>query len=258
MKKRLLVGLILSLLFPALASAANVGLRDVINTLECPFKADAGIECKVERVEDVRADFFQESRLVALDRDQRGRGTVMFLFEPGDSRRAPIVMFNWQYQEPNDQEIVSDGRTMWVYLPESRQVIESDLTLDNRAGAVNPVTFLAGLGNLSRDFFISYASPNTDSDGNYILELRPKQSSPLIRNLQIVVDRGAAQEQVNPKGHVFFPILSTTVTDPNDNQTIIEFSNIRVNRGLSRADFRFHQPPGVEVVRPTPGKNMGF
>lgn len=253
MKNRLLLGLILTLFLPTLAIAANVGLKDVINALEVPFQgAGAG------QVHDVRADFFQESRIASLDRSQRGRGTVMFLFEPGDNRRAPVAMFNWQYQEPSEQEIVSDGRTMWVYLPESRQVIESDLTLASRGGAVNPVTFLSGLGNLSRDFSIMYAIPNTDSKGNYILDLRPKQSSQLIRSLQIVVDRDAALEQVNPQGRVYFPILSTIVTDPNDNQTIIEFSNVRVNRGLSRADFRFMQPPGVEVVKPAPGTNMGF
>lgn len=253
MKKRLLVGILLTLLLPGLAVAANVGLRDVINALEGPFQGSGA-----GQVHDVRADFFQESRIAALDRSQRGRGTVAFLFEPGDSRRAPVAMFNWQYQEPNDQEIVSDGRTMWVYLPENRQVIESDLTLANRGGSVNPVTFLAGLGNLSRDFFITYAIPNTDSEGNYVLELRPKQSSQLIRNLLIVVDRAAAQARASAADRVYFPILSTTVTDPSDNQTIIEFSNIRVNRGLSRADFRFMQPPGVEVVKPAPGTNMGF
>jgi outer membrane lipoprotein carrier protein len=253
MKNRLFLGLMLTLLLPTLAVAANVGLKDVINALELPFKGDAP-----GQVRDVRADFFQESRIAALDRSQRGRGTVMFLFEPGDSRRTPVAMFNWQYQEPSEQEIVSDGRTMWVYLPESRQVIESDLTLASRGGGVNPVTFLSGLGNLSRDFTIMYAIPNTDSKGNYILDLRPKQSSQLIRNLQIIVDRDAAQEQANPRGRVYFPILSTIVTDPSDNQTIIEFSNVRVNRGLSRADFRFMQPPGVEVVKPAPGTNMGF
>ena len=253
MKNRIFLGLILTLFLPTLALAANVGLKDVINALEVPFSGEGA-----GQVRDVRADFFQESRIAALDRSQRGRGTVMFLFEPGDNRRAPVAMFNWQYQEPSEQEIVSDGRTMWVYLPESRQVIESDLTLVNRGGTVNPVTFLSGLGNLSREFTIMYAIPNTDSKGNYILDLRPKQSSQLIRNLQIVVDRDAAQEQVNPQGRVFFPILSTIVTDPSDNQTIIEFSNVRVNRGLSRADFRFMQPPGVEVVKPQPGTNMGF
>lgn len=253
MKKRLLLGFVLCLLVPALASAANIGMKEVVNALEVPFQgAGAG------QIHDVRADFFQQSRIAALDRTQRGRGTVTFRFEPGDSRRAAIAMFNWQYNEPNEQEIVSDGRTMWVYLPESRQVIESDLTLIDQGSAANPVTFLGGLGHLSRDFSIMFAIPNTDSAGNYILDLRPKQSSPLIRNLLIVVDRKAAQAQANGSDNAYFPILSTTVTDPNENQTIIEFSNIRVNQGLSRADFRFMQPPGVEVVKPAPGTNMGF
>jgi outer membrane lipoprotein carrier protein len=249
----LLLVLTLILLLPTFVGAATVGLKDVINALEVPFQGvGAG------QVQDVRADFSQESRIAALDRSQRGRGTVTFRFEPGDRRRPPLAMFNWQYQEPSAQEVVSDGRTMWVYLPESRQVIESDLTAASRGGAVNPVTFLAGLGNLSRDFVITYASPNTDSAGNYILELRPKESSPLIRTLRIVVDRAAVLEQVNPKGRVYFPLLSTTVIDSSDNQTIIKFSNIRVNRGLSRADFLFIPPPGVEVVKPAPGTNMGF
>ena len=253
MKKPLLLVLLLTLLLPALAVAADVGLKDVINALEIPFQSTGS-----GQVRDVRADFFQESRIAALDRSQRGRGTVSFRFEPGDDRRAPVAMFNWQYQAPSAQEIVSDGRTMWVYLPESRQVIESDLTLAGSGGAVNPVNFLSGLGNLSRDFSITFATPATDSAGHHILDLRPKQSSPLMSNLRIVVNRDAVQARAKRSDRAYFPILSTTVTDPNENQTTIEFSNIRVNSGLSRADFRFTSPPGVEVVKPAPGMNMGF
>ncbi|MHB8709701.1 MAG: LolA family protein, partial [Desulfuromonadales bacterium] len=58
-------------------------------------------------------------------------------------------------------------------------------------------------------------------------------------------------------GGLIFPILSTTVYDPNGNSTTIEFSDVRVNRGLSAGQFRFMMPAGVEVVRPT-GKEMGF
>jgi outer membrane lipoprotein carrier protein len=79
-----------------------------------------------------------------------------------------------------------------------------------------------------------------------------------MRNLRIVVNRDAVQARAKRSDRVYFPILSTTVTDPGDNQTTIEFSNIRVNSGLSRADFRFTPPPGVEVVKPTPGMNIGF
>ncbi|MBW2451970.1 MAG: hypothetical protein JRF07_06430, partial [Deltaproteobacteria bacterium] len=55
----------------------------------------------------------------------------------------------------------------------------------------------------------------------------------------------------------WFPILSTSVYDPNGNSTIIEFSNIRVNTGVPRTKFNFMMPAGVQVVRPT-GKEMGF
>lgn len=253
MKKRLLLVIVLTLFLPALASAANVGLKDVINALESPFsRAGTG------QVQDVRADFFQESHMAALDRSQRGRGTVSFRFEPGDGRRGAVAMFNWQYSQPNNQEVVSDGETMWVYLPDSRQVIQSDLASMNQGGAANPVIFLSGLGNLSRDFTIIFAIPNTDSKGNYILDLRPKQSSPLIRNLMIVVDQNAVQAQASGSDRPYFPLLSTTVIDPNENKTVIEFSNVQVNRGLSRAEFRFMPPPGVKVVKPGAGTDMGF
>jgi outer membrane lipoprotein carrier protein len=52
-------------------------------------------------------------------------------------------------------------------------------------------------------------------------------------------------------------MLSSTVYDPNGNSTIIEFSDIRVNRGLSDSYFDFIVPAGVDVVRPT-GQGMGF
>lgn len=251
MKRRLLLGMILSLLLPALASAATVGLKDVVRALEGPFQGSGA-----GQVRDVRADFSQKSHMAALDRTQSGRGTVSFRFETGESRQGAIAMFNWQYSEPNHQEVVSDGKKMWVYLPDSRQVIESDLALLKQGSAANPVTFLAGLGNLSGDFSITFATPNTDSAGNYILDLRPKQSSPLIRNLLIVVDRAAVQAQAQQR--VYFPLLSTTVIDPNENQTIIEFSNVQVNQGLSRTIFRFIAPPGVEVVKPGTGTDLGF
>lgn len=59
------------------------------------------------------------------------------------------------------------------------------------------------------------------------------------------------------RGGLLFPIVSTTVYDPSGNSTTIEFSNLRINRGMSSGEFRFIPPAGVEVVRPT-GKEMGF
>ncbi|MDO3378393.1 LolA family protein [Geoalkalibacter halelectricus] len=248
----------LCLLWPLSVGAAprqvEVGLADVIQALESPFqpgRPDAGIV-------DFEAEFFQESRILALDRAQRGRGQVWFKFDRALGDRVPQAKFRWEYRQPTEQEIVSDGRTLWVYLPENNQVIESDIEFALREQPDNPVTFLTGLGNLSRDFSIRWAAPNRDPAGNYILELQPRRTSQLIARLLIVVDQNAVlafdsdlRPALRGAQNAVFPILSTTVTDPNGNSTIIEFSSMRVNRGLPDSLFQFIRPADVEVVRPS-------
>ncbi|MCM2264165.1 MAG: outer-membrane lipoprotein carrier protein LolA [Desulfuromonadales bacterium] len=279
--------------------ARAAGLRDVISALETPFKATAP---DAQRIQDYTAEFFQESRIASLDRLQRASGRVSVRF---DYRRGqvPTVMFHWEYEEPTTQELVSNGKTLWVYLPENNQVIQSDVEMVSQAREGNPMTFLTGLGNLSRDFQISYAEPNHDAEGNYVLDLRPRRSSALLNRMVIVVDRdavnapetagrdigfkdetpaveppsrtsrhsevpaiepptraprpGSIKLGPEPRGGMVFPILSTTVYDPNGNSTTIEFSDLRLNRGLSTNQFNFILPAGVEVVKPT-GKEMGF
>lgn len=257
MKRSTLLLVLLLLLAPfcGAAGAVNIGLKDVILSLERPFQAATPA---AESIRDFQGEFFQESRIASLDQMQRGSGDVSVLFDRRQARQVPLTMFRWEYRQPTTQEIVSDGRTMYVYLPENGQVIQSDIEFSSRSGADDPMTFLTGLGNLSRDFQISWGTPNRDVDGNYVLKLRPRRVSTLIRQMLVVVDRRAINDFVrNGKTGKFFPILSTSVTDPNDNTTTIEFSRLQVNRGLSSTRFHFILPAGVEVVRPT-GREMGF
>ncbi len=260
MWKKALVLLLLFGWWAAAALAASVGLGDVIRTLETPFKGDAQVQRGTAKsgIYDFQADFFQESHIASIDRVQRGRGEVSFKFLRRTTGEVPLAMFRWEYRDPSPQEIVSDGETMWVYLPENRQVIQSDLREVNQQQGDNPVTFLTGLGNLSRDFQIRWASPNRDREGNYLLELQPRGVSQLIHRLQIVVDRDAVREYVenNTTGDLF-PILATTVEDPNGNRTTIEFHDLRVNRNISDRFFNFIRPAGVEVVRPS-DLQMGY
>ena len=275
----------------AAPTAWAISLSDVIYTLETPFQAKTDDKYQIF---DYSADFFQESKIASLDRLQRANGRVEVAFDYRNERNVPVVKFHWQYDRPTTQEIVSDGETMWVYLPENNQVIQSNIELINRANQNDPMTFLTGLGNLSRDFTISWAMPNQDVDGNYVLELTPRRISSLINKLVIVVDRYAVEAYQNrgedpgetpttppaptdpmlapptlsggslgfpafeeTLNDIWFPILSTAVYDPNGNSTIIEFSNLRVNYGISNMAFDFILPAGVQVVRPT-GKEMGF
>ena len=172
MKRFLVLALGLLLSFPALALARgeSIGMSEVIRALEDPFKADAPANSAIG---DFEADFFQESRIASLDRVQRGQGRVMVKFDHSRGDRVPKALFRWEYDQPTTQEIVSDGETISVYLPENRQVIQSDMELDGQSRPDDPVTFLTGLGNLSRDFQIGWAEPNQDIEGNYILNCAP-------------------------------------------------------------------------------------
>ena len=249
--KRLIL-LTLAMLLTA-AQAFGADLDNVVRALEAPFQSGAGPGA----IADFQADFFQESRLASLDRAQRGRGTVAVKFDRVQKDETPVARFRWDYTQPTDQEIVSDGKTLWVYIPENRQVIESDIEFTAQASPDSPVTFLTGLGNLSRDFNITWGEPNRDREGNWILDLRPRRPSQMIQRMQIVVDRNVVSPGAAGKDRDAFPIRSTRVIDPMDNITHIEFANVRVNRGIPDNRFRFHVPAGVEVIRPT-GEQMGF
>lgn len=250
----------LLLLIPGVCSAASIGLNDVADALQNPFKPDVVKARGTAKsgIFDFQGDFFQQSQIAAIERVQRGRGQVSFRFDYRGDAQVPLAMFRWEYQEPSRQEVVSNSETMWVYLPENRQVIVSDIKQVTQQRSDNPMTFLTGLGNLSRDFSIRWAVPDHDNDGNPILELKPRRNSSLIQSLQIVVKREAVTDFVekNQVGN-HFPILATIVVDPSGNSTTIEFSSIDFNRGLSPRFFEFIQPAGIDVIRPT-GSEMGF
>jgi outer membrane lipoprotein carrier protein len=245
--------ILLALAIPAQADS----VRDVINALETPFRTATPA---ASAVHDVEADFTQESTIESLDRSQYGSGRVFLRFDRQTVDKVPVVKFRWEYDRPTRQEIVSDGRTMWVYLPDNNQVIESDVREISEARAQDPLTFLTGLGNLSRDFLIRWASPNRDADGNYILKLTPKTTTTMFRELQVTVDRRAVIDYTRSgvTGRDF-PIRSTTAIDPNGNKTVITFerNTLRLNRGVSDLQFRFIMPAGVDVVRPS-GDRMGY
>ena len=255
--KSVCYGLLLLAALPGMSAVAapstHVSLNDVVQTVEAPFRPGAGASA----IEDFEAEFFQESHIASIDKLQRGRGEVAVKFS-GAERREGLVQFRWEYQEPTRQEIVCDGKTLWVYLPENGQVIESDLASVARASNSDSLTFLSGLGRLSRDFSIGWADPFQDAAGNYVLDLRPKKTTSLFRQLLLVVDREAVLARTRgglPPDR--FPILSSTAVDPSGNRTLIEFHDSRINRNLSDILFRFVLPPGVEVVRPS-GAEMGF
>lgn len=257
MKRFVNIICLISLLAGVASPVTAATVRDVVNALEIPFRSDTPPE---QAIHDIEGDFLQESSIASLDRTQEGRGDVALKFVRQGDSRVPLVKFRWEYEFPTPQEIVSDGETMWVYVPENNQVIESDISEVSKAAQQDPLTFLTGLGNLSRDFLIRWASPNRDAEGNYVLKLTPKNTTVMFRELEVTVDERAVNDYT--RGGVTgreFPIRSTLAVDPNDNRTRVTFvrSTLSINRGVSDLQFRFIPPAGVDIVRPS-GQGMGY
>ena len=239
------------------AAKVNVGLRDVIATVEDQFKPDRSTG--LPPLQDVTADFMQVSTLIEKGREMRADGEM---FLKTAAANSPL-MFRFDYYRPTNQQIVSNGRTMWIYLPANRQVIQSDVSFIfdpySNAGRTRGVNFLQGLGRISQDFHIIFSSQRQDIDGNYILELEPQRRMDTITKLFIVVSRDAVLNRADSgrfplRQELVFPIRSTTVVDLQGNTTTMEFSNIRANGSVPSSYFDFVPPPDAQVVMPPTGR----
>ena len=209
-------------------------LRDVVLALEKGYSA----------LRDVRADFTQTTKVAGMGREQRGNGEVFLKRASSGS-----AMFRFNYVKPK-QQIISNGKQVWFYLPDDGQVIVSAMN-DAFAGDNNvALSYLTGIGHVSRDFSISFAKERQDKSGNYQLEMTPKKTNPMLSKLLLNVSVEVV-ERFQKEGVVMdiFPIVSSIVYDAGGNQTRIDYSRPKVNRGIGNGVFNFKIPKGVDVIQ---------
>lgn len=222
-------------LSPLPAAAQSAALKDVIAALE---KGYVGLQ-------DVQADFSQKTTIAGINREQKGNGEVL-LKRPASA----TAMFRFNYSKPN-QQIVSNGKQVWFYTAENKQVLVSSVEAMFKGGNSIALSYLTGLGNVSRDFKVSFAKEHQDQKGNYQLELIPKNPSPVLMKLQLTVSAEAVGRYLaNGKVKDLFPVVSSVVHDAGGNQTRIDYSRVRVNKGLDNGKFNFKIPEGAQVIKP--------
>jgi outer membrane lipoprotein carrier protein len=226
---------VISMIFPVEAFSSPAALKDVIAALE---KGYAGLQ-------DVQADFLQSTIITAINREQKGSGELL-LKRPSSS----AAMFRFNYAKPK-QQIVSNGKQVWFYTAESKQVLVSTVAAMFKEGNSIALSYLTGLGHVSRDFTVSFSKEQQDKNGNYQIELIPKNTSPVLARLQLTVAAQAVESLVTD-GEVkdIFPVVSSVVYDAGGSSTRIDYKRVRVNRGLDNGKFNFKIPEGVEVVKP--------
>ncbi|HEX4566029.1 MAG TPA: outer membrane lipoprotein chaperone LolA [Vicinamibacterales bacterium] len=178
---------------------------------------------KYDRVKDFTADFTHVYAGGVLKKKASESGTVQ-IRKPG--------MMRWDYTAPDKKEFVSDGHKMYSYVPADKQVIISSLPSDDQA--TTAVLFLAGKGNLTRDFNVSYAD-NADPD-TIALRLDPRHQQRDYDWLVLVVDRHSMQ------------IRGLTAADQQGGRSTFTFTNYHENTGISDKVFEFKIPRGADVI----------
>jgi outer membrane lipoprotein carrier protein len=183
------------------------------------------IQSRYEKTNDFEAHFIQEYIGKAM-KPTKGEGKVYF---------KKKGMMRWDYTVPN-QKLISDGHTLWYYQPEEKQVLVSDISKVLKEKT--PLAFLAGEGNLSRDFSLLNLNESvSQKEDSYVVELAPREPLATLSKLVLTVDKKTSL------------VLQADVVDELGNVTRTRFIDTKTNVGLSNSFFQFIIPPGTDVIK---------
>jgi len=136
--------------------------------------------------------------------------------------------FRWDYEEPAEQQVISDGERIWMYDSELEQVTVRPIDESLRG---TPAMLLSGEASLDESFAVI---GSRQIDGVQFVTLEPLQPSPEFESLTV----GLAEGQ----------IVSMELLDSIGQHSLIEFSELRRDPSLDDALFEFSPPPGVDVI----------
>lgn len=174
----------------------------------------------LDDVKTLEASFRQ-----ALDEEGSREARVsegrLYLHRPG--------RFRWDYQNPTQQVVVSDGESLWLYDPDLEQVTVRAL---DEGLASTPAMLLSGEGELEDSFEIARAYAEGGLDW---VELSPREEG-----------GDFAGVRVGFRGDL---LAAMEILDSLGQTTRIQFSDVVVNSELDAELFRFEPPEGADVIR---------
>lgn len=196
-----------------------------------------------QAIHDFSADFYQKAYIASLGRTRTGRGTITMRFDNQDQATAKTLL-RWIYEVPSNQQIYSNGTTLWVYLPENNQVMISQLD-DSLDQSNDPMLFLRNLGRLEQFFSAELIGSPDEQSATYRLELTPKKPSAYIQTLILTLPSWIADAEP-PQA---LPLQRAAIVDQTGNQTEIEFRHVALNQAPETEQFVFELPEKVEIIK---------
>ena len=182
---------------------------------------DNAREALIERLEatdSLQAHFEQTTYAEGQMRGERSAGRMLV---------SRPLKFAWLVEEPYEQQVISDGQTLWVYEPDLMQATYQPVTDQIQQ---SPAMILAQPRQaLSQRYDIVEASDKELT----AYRLYPEDPNALFSTMTLLFESGVISE--------------IRLTDNLGQDTRISLSEVRVGEPLDSTLFDFEPPPGTDV-----------
>lgn len=169
------------------------------------------------------AAFTQSVTLVAIDSTQKASGKASFS-HPGKMR--------WEYLEPDHHEIITNGRSLWIYRPELNQAMQGDTASFFKAGSGGD--FLSDISLVRKNYIISIKAVTAE----YVeIKLVSKKET---HNFSSIVIR------ISQKNNEIKRVFTHNAYD--DTTTLFEFSDIQFKE-IDPDVFEFNPPERLDIIK---------
>ena len=225
-----LLGLLASAV-PMVATDSSAQVPATVAATALPPDQALNVLTKVQNFYDkttsFSSDFTQEFFVKSHNVKKQSKGRVTFS-KPGK--------MHWDYSEPKDNRVVSDGAVLKVYEAANKQMFEQNVDKSQYPAALS---FLVGGGKLSDTFnFELYDGAAMNFSGGQVLVGTPKTPSPAYQKVLFYIDGPTSQ------------VRRVLIVDGQGNRNRFDFDNPKVNETIAPERFKFVPPEGTQVIRP--------
>jgi len=193
-------------------NVSNLSPDDIIKKVETRYT-----------VPGFSANFFQVSTIKAMKITDTAYGRAFF--------KRPDKM-RWEYEKPDQQTIITDGNTLWIYRAEDKQVMIGKAP--SFFGDGKGFSFLSDIKLIQNKF--SIILEKKAEDDYHVLKLLPREKTFDVSVIYLSVSKKT------------FDVVKIVTYNSYGDETRIELSNIQFKQKLDDSMFSFKIPQGVEVL----------
>ncbi|MBC8106904.1 MAG: outer membrane lipoprotein carrier protein LolA [Anaerolineae bacterium] len=195
------------------------------------------IDRRAGEIKDLTADFVQEKRSPLLRKPLISRGNV--------KARGGLAL--WETTEPEPTKMSVDPQLLRMYYPKQKTIEEYPMQQQLGMMAASPLPRLQAI-QTTFSMKPDDGKGLLDAKGASPANPRAVRMEPVDAEIRKYVDHVRVLLDAD-RGLV----LAFEMVDPDGEQTIIRFSNVRTGVNLTDESLKLDTPAGVKVVRPLEG-----